>query len=119
MLFRSVIGSTFVRPRLGDVFKREETLGIYMKLYNFGADESTHRPEGEAHYEILRTGTAEPIINLTADASKNTDARASQITIQKRLPLQQFAPGRYTLRVKITDKNRNQTLTQSAEFTVT
>jgi hypothetical protein len=114
-----VIGSTFVRPRLGDVFKREETLGIYMKLYNFGADESTHRPEGEVHYEILRTGTAEPIISLTEDASKITDASASQITIQKRLPLRQFAPGHYTLRVKITDKNRNQTLTQSAEFTVT
>ena len=71
------------------------------------------------HYEILRTGTAEPIISLTEDAAKIPDASASQITIEKKLRLQQFAPGRYTLRVKITDKNRNQTLTQSAEFTVT
>src|ERR1017187_887002 len=114
-----VIGSSLVRPRIGDVFTREETLGIYMKLYNFGADETTHRPDGEVHYEILRTGTAEPIISLTEDAAKIPDASASQITIEKKLRLQQFAPGRYTLRLKITDKNRNQTLTQSAEFTVT
>jgi hypothetical protein len=114
-----VIGSSLVRPRLGDVFTREETLGIYMKLYNFGADETTHRPDGEVHYEVFRTGTAEPIISLTEDAAKIPDASASQITIEKKLRLQQFAPGRYTLRLKITDKNRNQTLTQSAEFTVT
>jgi len=114
-----VIGSTFVRPRLGDVFKRDETLGIYMKLYNFGADETTHHPDGEVHWEVFRTGTAEPIISLTEDASKIPDASASQITLQKKVRLQQFEPGRYTIRVKVTDKNRNQTLTQSAEFTVT
>jgi hypothetical protein len=114
-----VIGSSFVRPRIGDVFARDETLGIFMKLYNFGADETTHHPNGEVHYEILRTGTAEPIISKTEDVSKIPDASASQITLQQRLKLQQFAPGRYTLRLKITDKNRNQTLTQSAEFTVT
>ena len=33
-----VIGSSKVRPRIGDVFRRDETLGIYMKLYNFGTE---------------------------------------------------------------------------------
>src|ERR1035438_431008 len=47
-----VIGSSLVRPRIGDVFTREETLGIYMKLYNFGADETTHRPDGEVQFHI-------------------------------------------------------------------
>jgi GWxTD domain-containing protein len=114
-----VIGSTFVRPRIGDVFKQDETLGIFMKLYNFGADETTHHPVGEVQYEIFRTGTAEPLISKTEDVSKIVDASASQITLQQKLRLQEFAPGRYTIRLKVTDKNRNQTLTQSAEFTVT
>ena len=39
--------------------------------------------------------------------------------IEKILPLNGLAPGQYTLRVKITDKNRNQVLTPSAQFTVT
>ena len=34
-----VIGSSKVRPRIGGIFRRDETLGIYMKMYNFGSDE--------------------------------------------------------------------------------
>jgi len=33
--------------------------------------------------------------------------------------LQGFAPGQYTLKIKVVDKRRNQTLTPSATFTVT
>jgi GWxTD domain-containing protein len=114
-----VIGDTKVRPRIGEIFRRDETLGIYMKLYNFGADEQTRKPQGEVRYEVVRTGTADPIVTTTEDIGKIPDASGSQITLQKRLRLEQFPPGSYTLRIKITDKNRNQTLTQSAPFTVT
>ena len=114
-----VIGDTKVRPRLGSVFRRDETLGIYMKLYNFGTDENNRKPQGQVSYEVVRTGTAEPIVATTEDVGKIQDASGAQVTLQKRLRLEQFAPGSYTLRIKITDKNRNQTLTQSAPFTVT
>jgi len=46
-------------------------------------------------------------------------ASASQVTIEKLLPLNTLVPGQYTLRLKVTDKNRNQTLTPSVQFTVT
>jgi GWxTD domain-containing protein len=114
-----VIGDTKVRPRIGAIFRRDETLGIYMKLYNFGADETTRKPQGEVSYEVVRTGTADPIVAATEDVGKIQDASGSQVTLQKRLRLEQFPPGSYTMRIKITDKNRNQTLTQSAPFTVT
>ena len=114
-----VIGNAKVRPRIGGIFRRDETLGIYMKMYNFGMDEQTRKPQGQVQYEVLRTGTAEPIVTLTEDVSKIPDASGSQVTIQKFLRLEKFDPGSYTLRLKITDKNRNQTLTQTASFTVT
>jgi hypothetical protein len=114
-----VIGDTKVRPRIGEIFRRDETLGIYMKLYNFGTDEQSRKPQGEVQYEVVRTGTADPIVTTTEDIGKIPDASGSQVTLQKRLRLEQFPPGSYTLRIKITDKNRNQTLTQSAPFTVT
>ncbi len=44
---------------------------------------------------------------------------ASQVVIEKLLPLQSLEPGQYTLRMKVVDKKRNQTLTPSATFTVT
>jgi len=114
-----VIGDTKVRPRLGSTFRRDETLGIFMKLYNFATTEQSRKPQGEIQYEVFKTGTAEPIVAATDDIGKLPDASAAQVTLQKRLRLEQFAPGSYTLKIKITDKNRNQTLTQSAPFTVT
>ena len=44
---------------------------------------------------------------------------ASQIIVEKLLPLTSLAPGQYTLKMKVVDKKRNQTLTPSAVFTVT
>jgi GWxTD domain-containing protein len=114
-----VIGDTKVRPRLGGSFRRDEVLGIYMKLYNFGMDETTRKPQGQVSYEVVRTGTADPIVAKTEDVDKIPDASGTQVTLKERLRLEQFAPGSYTLRIKVTDKNRNQTLTQSAPFTVT
>ena len=40
------------------------------------------------------------------------------MTIEKLLPLATLQPGQYTLKLRITDKNRNQVLTPSAQFTV-
>src|SRR5208283_767967 len=86
-----VIGDTKVRPRIGAVFRRDEPLYIYMKLYNFGSDEQTRKPEGLVLYEVVRTGTADPIVTATEEIGKIPDASASQVTLQKRLRLEQFA----------------------------
>jgi hypothetical protein len=114
-----VIGRTKVRPRIGETFRRDETMGIYMKVYNFQVEGVAHKPQGEVTYEVVKTGTADPIVSATEDISKLPDASGTQVTLQKFLRLEQFAPGSYTLRLKITDKNRNTSLTQSAAFKVT
>ena len=114
-----VIGDSKVRPRVDEVFKREEKVGIYVKLYNFEADEKTHKPSGEVQYELVKSGSNEPVFAFTEDLTKIPGATASSVTIEKILPLKDLAPGQYTIRIKATDKNRNQTVTPSAQFTVT
>ena len=47
------------------------------------------------------------------------DASGTQVTLEKFLNLSGLAPGQYTVRLKITDKSKNQVLTPSADFTVT
>jgi GWxTD domain-containing protein len=49
-----VIGSSKVRPRIDDVFKRDEKMGIYFQCYNFGEDETTHKPSGRIERQDLR-----------------------------------------------------------------
>jgi hypothetical protein len=69
-------------------------------------------------YEVIKTGTDEPIYTFTEEVSDIPGASSNQVTIEKLLPLNTLVPGQYTIRLKITDKNRNQVLTPSAKFTV-
>ena len=70
-------------------------------------------------YEVTKNGTNEKIFEMSEDVAKVPGASTNQVTIEKLLPLKDLAPGSYTLKVKITDKNRKQVLTPSAQFTVT
>ena len=113
-----VIGSSKVRPRVGEGFRRDEKMGIYMKIYNLGNDEKTHKPRGEVTYEIVKAGDNSKVLDFTEDLA-SLEGSASQMTIEKLLPLQTLEPGKYVIRLKVNDKIRNQSLTQSAEFSIT
>ncbi len=112
-----VVGATKVRPRVNTTFRRDEKMGIYLQLYNFQTDEKTHKPDGEVQYEIVKNGTNEKVLDFTEDLTGLTGG-AAQMIVEKRLPLANFAPGDYTLRMKVTDKKRNESLTPTATFTV-
>lgn len=113
-----VIGDSKVRPRLGESFKRDEKMGIYLQLYNFQQDEKTHKPDGTISYEIIRNGSNEKVFDYSENVSSLPGA-ATQVTIEKILPLVDLAPGQYTLRMKVVDKLKNETLTPTATFTIT
>jgi GWxTD domain-containing protein len=113
-----VIGDSKVRPRIGDTFKRDEKLGIYLQLYNFKPDQKTNKPNGTISYEITKNGSNQTVFNYTEDVTR-LEGSASQVTVEKLLPLQTLEPGSYTLHIKVTDKNRNQSLTPTATFKVT
>lgn len=114
-----VVGSSKVRPRITDSFRRDEKMGIYLQLYNFEPDEKTQKPDGQIEYEVVKNGTNEKIFEFKEDLASISGASANQITVEKLLPLQSMTPGQYTLKLKIVDKKRNQTLTPTTQFTVT
>ncbi len=114
-----VIGSSKVRPRLSESFARDERMGIYMSLYNFEPDEKTQKPSGTIEYEVVKRDTNEKIFEFSEELASIAGASATQVTIEKLLPMKSLVPGNYTLKMKVTDKKRNQTLTPTANFTVT
>jgi len=113
-----VIGSSKVRPRVNESFKRDEKMGIYLALYNFEPDEKTQRPNGVVEYEVVKNGSNQKIFEFSEELHAITGATANQVTIEKLLPLKGLEPGQYTLKMKVVDRNRNQTLTPTATFTV-
>jgi GWxTD domain-containing protein len=113
-----VIGSLKVRPRLNETFKRDEKMGIYVQYYNFQADERTQKPNGLIEYEVIKSGDNKKIFEFAEEVANMENASANQVIVEKVLPLKSLEPGQYTLKMKVTDRNRNQTLTQNASFTV-
>jgi GWxTD domain-containing protein len=113
-----VIRSSKVRPRVGDVFKQDETMGIYTEFYNLGMDDKTKKPEGTVEYDVVNANN-QTVLSQTEDITAIPNASAFLVTVEKKLPLKSLAPGKYTLKLKVTDKLKNQSLTPSAQFTVT
>jgi GWxTD domain-containing protein len=114
-----VIRSSKVRPRIDDVFKRSETMGIYTEFYNLGMDEKTKKPEGNIEYEVVNADTNKTVLSQVEKLSSIPNASAFLVTVEKKLPLSTLPPGKYTLKLKITDTLKNQTLSPSVPFTVT
>lgn len=112
-----VIGTSKVRPRLGESFRRDEKMGIFANFYNFSPDEKSKKPNGTIEYEIVNSANLK-VLEFTEEVKDIAGASANQVTIEKLLPLQSLEPGKYTLRMKVTDKNSNQILTPSTIFTV-
>jgi GWxTD domain-containing protein len=114
-----VVGDTKVRPRMGYTFTRGEKMGIFVKLYNFGPDESTRKPAGDVEYVVTKNGSNETIFDYTEDISKIQNASTGVVTVEQLLPLKTLEPGKYTIKLKVTDKVRNQVITPTAQFTIT
>jgi hypothetical protein len=112
-----VIGTTKVRPRVTESFGRNEKMGIYVKFYNFEPDEKTRKPNAQVQYEVVKAGSDATIFEFTEELTNSNSA--TEVTIEKVLPLGSFEPGKYELRMKVTDKVRNQTLPSVTKFSVT
>jgi len=114
-----VIRSTKVRPRVGDIFKKEESMGIYTEFYNLGMDEKTKKPEGTIQYAVVNDATNQTVMSMTEDLNAIPNASPFLVTVEKMVSLKSLQPGKYTLKLTVNDKLKNQTLTPSAQFTVT
>ncbi len=124
------IGDTKVRPRIGDTFKADEKMGVYVQFYNFATQQritnpdgtvkqpANNKPDGSIEYVVNKVGSTESVIDFTEDLSSVQYAAANQVTVQKLLPLKSLGPGVYTLKVKATDRRANQTVQQQENFIV-
>ncbi len=114
-----VIGSSKVRPRIDDAFKRSERMGIYLQIYNLGQSEETSRPQGNVTYQITRLDSPEDLLlNFTEDVNDIRGASARQVVIEKLLPLKSLEPGDYRLNLLVEDHVKNETLTPTTTFKI-
>jgi GWxTD domain-containing protein len=110
-----VLGDTKVRPKVQQEFFSDQPLGMYLQVYNLKEDETTHKNNAVVTYRVTR-GDQE--VFKTTETSEDLKQRGIELTIEGRLPLQTFQPGKYKLEVSVTDQVANQTLTRTEEFSI-
>jgi len=134
-----IINNNKVRPRMDGAdgrpdFTRDMKMGIYLQLYNFEPDMvstpegheklSEKKADGVVKYEIVKNvpGAApEQVAAFDEEVSEIIKANhggPAEVVVEKNVNLAGFEPGQYTLKMTVVDRKRNQTITDSAPFTV-
>ena len=111
-----VIGDSKVRPAVGTTFHKDQKLGVYLQVYNLKPDISGRKPSATIQYSLLKNNQA--VFETQENAADLPDASPSQVNIEKLLPLASLEPGKYTMKVTITDTISKKTVSPSADFTV-
>jgi hypothetical protein len=106
------LGPTILRPRFGNVFAPKDALMVVATLYGAKVDPATGQAALRSRFTILKEG--KPVARGGEDAFATADAVASVGPI----PLADYAPGSYLVRLDVTDKVANQTLRQEALFEI-
>src|SRR6266536_787361 len=109
------IGQTKVIPNVSGTYRRGQSIGIYMQVYNAGIDQTTLRPSVDVEYALIKDG--KELGKQTEDWRGMSDS-GQRLTLARLIDTRQLAPGEYELAVRIRDRVSGQALTPSAKFTV-
>ncbi|MGH9804972.1 MAG: GWxTD domain-containing protein, partial [Candidatus Acidiferrales bacterium] len=110
-----VIGNTKVRPAVGEEFTPDDRMGIYLQVYNLAIDEGTQKPNATIHYVIAR---GDKVIFDFTESTADMENPGQQLTLEKVLGLGAFEPGRYQLKITVTDEVNKRTIAPSINFRV-
>lgn len=110
-----VLDSFKVRPRLGQEYSSGDKLGIYLQLYNLTLDELTHKTKVSVAYRITKE---QQEVWQAVETADHLHQGGEQLTIERFIPVNALAPGRYTIEVIAIDLLTNETVIRTADFTV-
>jgi GWxTD domain-containing protein len=109
-----VLGSMKVIPNATGVFKQDQTMGVYMQVYNVAIDQATLRPSVDVSYIV--TQKDKEIMRVKEDGKNGySTLNSQQIMLAHLLPLKDLKPGMYDLSVVVNDQVANKTITTRKE----
>lgn len=110
-----VVGSTKVRPSVGDQFRQHDRVGLYLHVYNLAIDPTTQKPYATISYAIRR---GDQLVYNKLETTADLARAGQQITLEKVFGVGSLAPGNYELQITVTDWVRQQTIQPTAKFRV-
>jgi GWxTD domain-containing protein len=110
-----VLNSYKVRPRLSKEFSSSDKLGIFVQLYNLKVDGTLHRTDVSVAYRILKD---QQEVWHAVETADHLHQGGEQLTIQRYLPVDSLAPGKYTIEVIAVDLLNDETIIRTTDFTL-
>jgi GWxTD domain-containing protein len=111
-----VLGSTKVRPKLDAEFHADQALDVYLQFYNLKVDDKTHKNNVSVDFKVTQGDQTVSHEVKTGDELKQN---GEQITVQQVIAAKTLPPGKYKVAIQATDLVANQTVSRTADFTVT
>jgi GWxTD domain-containing protein len=105
-----VLGSLKVMPNATGEFTQDQSLGVYMQVYNVAIDQATLRPSVDIEYVV--TQKDREVMRIKEDGKNGLSSiNSQQITLAQLIPLKNFKPGFFDVQVFIKDNVANQMIT--------
>ncbi len=91
-------------------------MGIYLQFYNLKIDEKTRKNNMSLD---LKVSQGQQTISHEVKTGEELKQNGEQITFEQVVAPKSLTPGKYKLEIQATDLLSNQTVSRSADFTVT
>lgn len=112
---RFVLGNVWIRPSVREEFPLDQSLGVYLQVYNVALDQTTLVPALRITYRVLRdASTVLELIDQSGEAVQfHSDRR---VVLVKQVPVSTFPEGAYTIEVEVHDQIKGEKVTASTHF---
>jgi len=112
-----VLGDVWIHPSLNKTFTTKKPLGVYFQVYNAGFDQSAMTPVMQLKYELFRDGkTVMRIVEHNSESVQFVSER--RVVFLKTLRPDKLGPGSYRLKIEVTDRTKEQSLTIQDRFKI-
>lgn len=111
-----VLGSTKVRPKLDAEFHADQPLDVYMQFYNLKVDDKTHKNNVSLDMKVTQ---GDQTVAHEVKTGDQLQQNGEQVTFEQIIQPKTLPPGKYKMEIQATDLVNNQTISRTADFTVT
>jgi hypothetical protein len=112
-----VLGDVKVRPKFDRTFTPNDSMGVYLQVYNLKVDDQTHKADTSVEYRVTRDKETAPMLTFNIPADK-LPQHGEELTLENRITLGSLPPGKYKLEIAVTDNLTKQTIRPATDFTV-
>jgi hypothetical protein len=97
-------------------FHTDQALDIYLQFYNLKVDDTTHKNNLSLDFKVTQ---GDQTVSHEVKTGDDLKQNGEQVTVQRVIAPKTLPPGKYKVEIQATDLVANQTVSRTADFTVT